>query len=195
MYNRENEEILSWGDSVLNKDSYGSTGSELYLENFQSELYQIYLKSKADPSTKNALSLLALGKCLKLIVDETKEGAGKKYEQQGNNENRRLTGNRIHFIFVVPSDWEYDIRDEIIRPLFIAADLIGKNDDPKMVLFFTEIDSLLQQFQSARLMHALRFTTGRQFGYKKDLKIGFPYLKLTVISTKLLYISVCSLPG
>lgn len=52
-----------------------------------------------------------------------------------------------HYAIVVPSSWEEKIRDEFIRPLFIRANLISKEDHKDRLLFFSEIECIFYYLQ------------------------------------------------
>jgi hypothetical protein len=182
VYNRQNGEIFSWEyDARTKRDSENSIhkDNEIYLDSFQSELYRIYLESKGDRSSKNTLILQVVGKFLKLLFNVAKTGVMTKFEQQMAKTYPSALLDSFHFMIIVPDEREYDIRDKIIRPLFIAADLIGESDHPKRLLFFTEMESFLQQFQSFDCRHFI-FTDGRQFDINRDLKIDFSYLRYTI---------------
>jgi hypothetical protein len=183
VYNRENGEILSSGYDALKtkRDSENSIHkvNEIYLDSFQNELYRIYLESKGDRSSKNTLILQVVGKFLKLLFIEAKTGAMTKFERQMAKTYPSALLDNFHFIIIVPDEWECDIRDKIIHPLFIAADLISESDHPKRLLFFTEMECFLQQFQSFDYRDFI-FTDGRQFDINRDLKISFTYLRYTI---------------
>jgi hypothetical protein len=183
VYNRNNGEILNWGRNTAMRRYYEKNRKdEIYLGNFQSKLHEIFLNSeKEDRSNEDRLIFELLGKFLKLIVNEAIENALKSIEQQTTetNKEREDFKNTAHFIFVAPTEWKYDIRDEIIRPLFIAAGLIGETDHPNRLLFFTEVDCFFYEFQSRHFKHCY-FSNGRQFDMNKDLKIGVSYIKYTI---------------
>lgn len=55
-----------------------------------------------------------------------------------------------HFSFLVPTSWDYDIREELIRHLFIQTGLITESDHKSRLLFFTKIESFFQYLQSSK---------------------------------------------
>jgi hypothetical protein len=129
VYNRKNGEILSSGGDALWTKRYSETSihkdNEIYLDSFQSELRRIYLESKGDRSSKNTLILLVIGKFLLFNCAKTHIMEGS--EQQMAKTNPIALLDNFHFIIIVPDEWEYDIRDKIMHPLFIAADLIAES--------------------------------------------------------------------
>lgn len=48
----------------------------------------------------------------------------------------------MHYIFVVPSGWEEDIREVLLRPLLIETGLISKDDHKGWLLFCTDLESI-----------------------------------------------------
>lgn len=53
-----------------------------------------------------------------------------------------------HYAFFVPTDWDFEIRKEIIRPLFEEAGLMAKSDHDKRLLFFTQLETTFQYLQA-----------------------------------------------
>ncbi|KAI9258417.1 hypothetical protein EDC94DRAFT_613720 [Helicostylum pulchrum] len=47
----------------------------------------------------------------------------------------------LHYVFVVPSEWEEEIREVLIRPIFVQANLISKDDHKDRLLFCTDVES------------------------------------------------------
>ncbi|GAA5808560.1 hypothetical protein MFLAVUS_001951 [Mucor flavus] len=48
----------------------------------------------------------------------------------------------LHYVFVVPSEWEEEIREVLIRPIFVRANLILKDDHKDRLLFCTDVESI-----------------------------------------------------
>lgn len=48
-----------------------------------------------------------------------------------------------HFVVVVPFEWDEGIIEEIIRPIFVEANLISKADGPGRLLFVSKLDCTL----------------------------------------------------
>lgn len=53
----------------------------------------------------------------------------------------------FRYAFTLPTYWAEEIRDKLIRPLFIQAGLINNNDHRDRLLFFTELQSIFRFFQ------------------------------------------------
>jgi hypothetical protein len=68
-------------------------------------------------------------------------------EAHKESSNSERTGDkRYHYIFVVPTEWEHGIRDEVFLPIFKAG-LIKKDDHICRLLFYTDLDGILYSFQ------------------------------------------------
>jgi hypothetical protein len=65
---------------------------------------------------------------------------------------------RYHYIFVVPTDWEHEIRDEIIRPVFRQAGFINDTDYPCRLLFYTKLDALKFDLQNKLYSFTIDYT-------------------------------------
>lgn len=52
-----------------------------------------------------------------------------------------------HFAIILPTNWDYDIRKKLIRPLFIAAGIIKEEDDDNRLLFFNKLESNFRYLQ------------------------------------------------
>ncbi len=81
------------------------------------ELYRIHQKAKRDRNENDRLILIAFSKAIK------------KVQEKLSNLNP-IEGKRFHYIFVVPNEWEHELRDEIIRPIFKEAGIIDDIDHP-----------------------------------------------------------------
>ncbi|KAI8079241.1 hypothetical protein BDF21DRAFT_37888 [Thamnidium elegans] len=53
----------------------------------------------------------------------------------------KVTGGH-NYVFVVPSEWEEEIREDLIRPIFISAGLISKEDHKDRLLFLTDLECI-----------------------------------------------------
>ncbi|KAI8087299.1 hypothetical protein BDF21DRAFT_226510 [Thamnidium elegans] len=48
----------------------------------------------------------------------------------------------LHHIFIIPSEWEEEMREVLLRPLFVQADLISKDDHKDRLLFCSELECI-----------------------------------------------------
>jgi hypothetical protein len=78
------------------------------------ELYRIYQKEKKDRDENDRLIQMGFSMALRNVIHKELS-------------NLKPVDDRIyHYIFVVPTEWEHGIRDEMIRPMFHEAGLIEK---------------------------------------------------------------------
>lgn len=55
---------------------------------------------------------------------------------------------QCHYAITLPTIWEIEVREELIRPLFIESGLIAKHDTPSRLLFFSQLESDFRYIQS-----------------------------------------------
>ncbi|GAA5812706.1 hypothetical protein MFLAVUS_006164 [Mucor flavus] len=48
----------------------------------------------------------------------------------------------FHYALIVPSEWEEEMREDIIRPIFVQSGLISNEDHQDRLLFFSDIESI-----------------------------------------------------
>lgn len=109
------------------------------------ELHRIYPKYKADKNDKDALYVLqsVTDFILNLVISLRSKSSG----MVGH---KTVSVNNFHFVFVVPTEWDYRIKQDILRPIFVATGLISEKDHPNRLLFFTKLESILQLIQHPR---------------------------------------------
>ncbi|GAA5800231.1 hypothetical protein HPULCUR_005656 [Helicostylum pulchrum] len=56
----------------------------------------------------------------------------------------------FHYAFIIPSEWEEEIRDDIIRPIFVQSGLISNEDHQDRLLFFSDIESMFYCYSFKR---------------------------------------------
>lgn len=141
-YNKERTEMLAWGDKALEHQNIGTDSDFVYMDNFMEELYRVYPKYKADINDKDALWVLqGVTDYILNLVNNLKT----KYFETVEHEN--VNAINSHFAFVIPTEWEYSIRQDVLRPMFVATGLISTKDHPNRLLFFTKLQSILLLIQ------------------------------------------------
>jgi hypothetical protein len=77
------------------------------------------------------------------------------------------TYSNFHFAITIPTHWDYGIREELIRPLFIQAGLISKYEHQDRLLIFTQLESSFRYIQSVEDNEYSKMNTkignGRQY--------------------------------
>ncbi|KAI9252244.1 hypothetical protein EDC94DRAFT_281682 [Helicostylum pulchrum] len=96
------------------------------------QLYRLFKKGKDNWNRNDLIWLRALSDFLRLCVKELIDDPKKKIKDNGS----------LHYAFIVPSEWEEDIREVLIRPMFVKANLVSKDDHPDRLLFCTDVESI-----------------------------------------------------
>lgn len=58
---------------------------------------------------------------------------------------------KVHYAFIVPSEWKKEIREELIRPIYIEAGLISEKDHSDRLLFISEVECIFYDLQKQHL--------------------------------------------
>ncbi|KAG2201453.1 hypothetical protein INT47_001502 [Mucor saturninus] len=108
-----------------------------YVRNVFTELHDIYLRKKHglyDSCMHVRIITQAAIKCLQDQVSIWEE---------------RLKCSRLdlHFVFTLPTSWDYEMQNNLIRPLFIQAGLINEKDHNDRLLFFSKLDLAYQSIK------------------------------------------------
>lgn len=136
------------------------------MPNFPNELNKIYLKKKSNSKYKfDAHDYIVLS-TLKYIV------------RQDIKTKLLSPFSSCHFSFVVPTSWDYKIRDELIRPFFVQIGLINENDDKGRISFFTSLESIFYYIQDSyykenRKQHKLLINGKEYIMYGLDLSNNY----------------------
>ncbi|KAG2190669.1 hypothetical protein INT47_006656 [Mucor saturninus] len=64
----------------------------------------------------------------------------RSYSQFSRNGKLRRSYSDYNYLFVVPTRWNDDIQEDLLRPLYIRAGLIQNQDHPDRLLFFSQLD-------------------------------------------------------
>lgn len=116
--------ILSWGDKCFKSGIKDNVRVDRFLE----QLYQVFKKDKDNWNQDDIFLLKAVSDFMRLSMKEL-------IEKSDDAET-------LHFIFAIPSEWEEEIREDLLRPLFIQANLLSKDDHKDRLLFCSEIESI-----------------------------------------------------
>ncbi|KAG2231931.1 hypothetical protein INT48_001445 [Thamnidium elegans] len=116
--------MLSWGDPLFEKDDK----SHIRITNFRDGLYHAFKKGKDNMDEDDKFLVKTVSKYLSLVFEEY-------------NLKYKVTGGH-NYVFVVPSEWEEEIREDLIRPIFISAGLISKEDHKDRLLFLTDLECI-----------------------------------------------------
>jgi hypothetical protein len=134
-------ELIDYGNNAYSKmkSNFMKDDEEVYLDNFMNTLHGIYLKYGNDyRGEKDKLDAITL----QLVAEFLRKNA----EYHENYAAGKMDFN-CYYLFVVPVEWEDAMKEEIIRPLFIAAGLINANDHACRLLFPNRLECISEWFQ------------------------------------------------
>ncbi|KAI8080403.1 hypothetical protein BDF21DRAFT_31102 [Thamnidium elegans] len=131
-YNKQKTKVLSWGRASFELRSH------IRISNFKDGLYRISEKEKIDWNEDDIFFIKAVSDYINLMVTEFIE----MMEPMESFATKVASLCRLHYIFIVPSDWREEIREELIRPIFIKANLISPEDHKDRLLFFSDVECL-----------------------------------------------------
>ncbi|GAA5808768.1 hypothetical protein MFLAVUS_002164 [Mucor flavus] len=129
-YNKQKSKALSSGEIYDNKDE-----DTLQIDEFGERLYQLFKKGEDSWNEDDQFSFKAVSDFINLYVKNFLRERNRKLKQVENTD-------KLHYLFVVPSEWEEEIREVLIRPLFVRANLISKDDHKDRLLFCTDVESI-----------------------------------------------------
>lgn len=114
--------ILSWGDEEFDNED------NVRIDRFKERLYRVFKKGKDNWDQDDLFLLNAVSDVMHLSMKETTEDT-------------------FHCVFIIPSEWE-EITEVLLRPLFVQADLILKDDRKDRLLFCSQLESICYSLQN-----------------------------------------------
>ncbi|KAI7891373.1 uncharacterized protein EV154DRAFT_223047 [Mucor mucedo] len=172
LYDTTTRNVIARGNKAdeANEEPKGSQEGVIYIRNTLSELADIYLKSKQQYFDTTALYALLYEEAIDLlqkILD--------RYKQKFNSVMD------FFYSLNLPTSWDYKIREELFRPLFVKAGLLHEIDGPGRLVFFSMLELNFQNIQVGRYDYADRnlkygdqrviCTIDYQGTYSVDLKL------------------------
>ncbi|KAI7891436.1 uncharacterized protein EV154DRAFT_224349 [Mucor mucedo] len=141
LYDTTTRNIIARGNKAreANENPKGLQEGVIYVRSTLNELSDIYLKSKQQSFDNTALYALLYEKAIYLlqkIVDH--------YKKKLNS------AKDFCYSLNLPTSWDYKIREELFRPLFVKAGLLHENDGPGRLLFFSMLELNFQNLQMKR---------------------------------------------
>lgn len=123
------------------------------MDNFMNELYRVYPKYKTNKNDKDALRVIqSVTDFLLNLLNDCRAKSSEIFDFE-----------TLHFAFVVPTEWDQDIQQDMLRPIFIKSGLISKKDHPNRLLFITKLESILQLIRHPRFGIHDRIEKSRQY--------------------------------
>ncbi|GAA5812783.1 hypothetical protein MFLAVUS_006241 [Mucor flavus] len=114
---------------LFRKLEIGSSISYI-IDNFRVGLYSLFKKNKTSWDEEDEFLMKAVSDYLPLAVKNIAEISGSEIE----------SFDLFHYVFIVPSEWEEEMREDIIRPIFVQSGLISNEDHQDRLLFFSDIE-------------------------------------------------------
>lgn len=137
-----------WGDEALHQKCHKKKHhlNSVYMDTFLQDLLDNRLNI-------NAVALKAISDFLGLFIGE----AERKWEVKAGNSPQNSFP---HFVFLVPSGWEDEDHQKLIRSIFIQAKLIEEDDHINRLLFFTKPETIFKLFQHPQYIPELGLHQG-----------------------------------
>ncbi|GAA5804855.1 hypothetical protein HPULCUR_010363 [Helicostylum pulchrum] len=110
------------------------------IKGFRDKLYALFKKDKETWNEDDTFLMKAVSDYLPLAIENTMK------DMHLEKESIDL----FHYAFIVPSEWEEEIRDNIIRPIFVQSGLISNEDHQDKLLFFSDIESIFYNYSFER---------------------------------------------
>ncbi|KAI8065964.1 hypothetical protein BDF21DRAFT_114766 [Thamnidium elegans] len=168
-YDVQKRNILSWGDRNFDI----SDRNFVTIDRFMDRLYHIFKKNRDSWDQDDLFLIQAVSDFMRLLVENMiKESEGKMKD-----------AHKLHYVFVVPSEWEEEIRQVLIRPIFVQANLIAKDDHNDRLLFCSDLEAICY-FIAEKRPHNMQLSTGRSMVLCRMTPVGENHalIKLDLVS-------------
>lgn len=143
IYDERNKEIIFWSLPDMNDNEFERQWDEMKdnegyvkIDNLINKLYTAFKDVKDITDMKHIMS-----KYICLLVSSIKE-------------DKSL--GTLHYLCVVPREWDYNILEELLRPIFIQAGLISETDHNDRLLFISDTESIFYGAQTKKT-HSIEF--------------------------------------
>lgn len=120
--------VLHWGYQSFENNKEDTVKIDVSRE----RLYELFKKGKDRWDQDDLFLLTAVSTFIRLSVEEIIK----------NPEEKIKTYDALHYVFVVPSEWEEEIREVLIRLIFVQANLISNDDYQDRLLFCSDVESI-----------------------------------------------------
>ncbi|KAI7894943.1 uncharacterized protein EV154DRAFT_477724 [Mucor mucedo] len=135
-YDAASKKILEWGDECGIKNLTSKNHVNMvYVKNVFMELNNIYIRGENNGIFKHDKGDEILLHAMEVFLRE----AVKMYTCDDGGNARRC-----FFSLIIPTNWEYGIRQALIWPLFVRAGLVSEYDDKRRLMIFTKLEALVQ---------------------------------------------------
>ncbi|KAI8067200.1 hypothetical protein BDF21DRAFT_496137 [Thamnidium elegans] len=149
-YDKHKSNVLSWGNQSVDDNEEDTVQIDVSRE----KLYQLFEKGKDSWDQDDLFTLTAVSDFIRLSVEALIKKLKGEIKDSG----------ALHYVFVVPSEWEGEIREVLIRPIFVQANLISKDDHQDRILFCSDIESIYYSLSDPEDVYFTEMTRNMIFG-------------------------------
>ncbi|KAG2235803.1 hypothetical protein INT48_001029 [Thamnidium elegans] len=188
-YNNKRTYVKDFGPNCEEEDE-----DNIVITNFRDRLYGLFKKGKATWEEEDRFLMKAVSDYLPAVIGETME------EMKLEIKDFDL----FHYAFIVPSEWEEEIREDIIRPIFVQSGLISNEDHQDRLLFLTDIESIFYTHSFKKGENTILCRVSPEEGktiikfdliQTRDTLYSFPNAKLSPMITKSVFVSTKDIEG
>ncbi|GAA5815440.1 hypothetical protein MFLAVUS_008949 [Mucor flavus] len=126
-YSRDRTYVKVWYE-----DYEEEAEDNIVIDNFRDGVYNLFKKDEKTWDKEDTFLMKAVSDYLPLAVKNIMKENRLKIE----------SFDLFHYAFIVPSEWEEGMREDIIRPIFVQSGLISNEDRKDRLLFFSDIESI-----------------------------------------------------
>lgn len=146
MYDEQNMEIVFWkcpsyaSDLKEQLESNRSCKNEHYItiNNFIDKLYCAFKKGRSYWDENDLILELVVSNFIRVLVN---------FIIDNYNGVSIHNLDMLNYVCIVPYEWDDEIREELVRPIFIQSGLIAKTDHKDRLLFLSDAESFFYRNQ------------------------------------------------
>ncbi|KAG2233260.1 hypothetical protein INT48_001709 [Thamnidium elegans] len=167
-YDKNKSNVLSWGYRSID----GNEEDTVRIDVSREKLYQLFKKDKDSWDQDDLFLLTAVSDFIRLSVEELIKDSKGEIKDNG----------ALHYVLLVPSEWEEEIREVLIRPIFVQANLISKDDHQDRLLFCSDIESIYYSLSDPENVYFTKMMRNTILGRIVAVKEDKVSIKLDLIS-------------
>ncbi|KAI7891700.1 uncharacterized protein EV154DRAFT_506933 [Mucor mucedo] len=135
LYQTTTETVIASGELI--EDSEGFPEGVIHIPNIFSELKRNYSNDRPNSHTHGVRYKNFLQEAINVL-----QGIPREWK-----EAKKCLDTDFYYAVIIPSNWEYETREEFFRPLLIKAGLIHEDDGQGRVVFFSNIEPIFRYIQ------------------------------------------------
>ncbi|KAI8047265.1 hypothetical protein BDF21DRAFT_457378, partial [Thamnidium elegans] len=154
--------VFPWGDQSVDDNGEDTVQIDVSRE----KLYQLFKKGKDSWDQDDLFTLTAVSDFIRLSVEELIKDSKEEIKDRG----------ALHYVLLVPSEWEEEIREVLFRPIFVQANLISKDDHQDRLLFCSDVESIYYSLSNLKVeLLPRRGSSVDQVGFNLNWKSLFDF--------------------